>query len=53
MNPALIVAMQDELKRYETSKGAIRFSVDKPLPAALVKKIVKARVAENEGRKKR
>jgi uncharacterized protein YdhG (YjbR/CyaY superfamily) len=53
MNPALIVAMQDELKRYETSKGAIRFAVDKPLPAALVKKIVKARVAENEGRKKR
>ena len=40
-------------KRYETSKGAIRFAVDKPLPAALVKKIVKARVAENEGRKKR
>lgn len=47
MNPAVIVAFADELKKYETSKGTIRFAVDEPLPAALVKKIVKARVAEN------
>lgn len=40
-----------ELKNYETSKGAIRFPVDKPLPAALVKKIVKARIAQNESKK--
>jgi uncharacterized protein YdhG (YjbR/CyaY superfamily) len=48
MNPAVIVAFRDELKGYETSKGTIRFPVDRPLPAALVKKLVKARVAENE-----
>jgi uncharacterized protein YdhG (YjbR/CyaY superfamily) len=35
-----------ELKRFPTSKGTIRFLIDKPLPAALVKKLVKARVAQ-------
>ena len=37
-----------ELKDYSTSKGTIHFTVEKPLPAALVKKIVKARMKENE-----
>jgi uncharacterized protein YdhG (YjbR/CyaY superfamily) len=37
-----------ELKRFPTSKGTIRFPVDKPLPAALVKKLVRARIAENK-----
>ena len=43
-----IKAFKDDLKDCETSKGTIRFTVDKPLPAALVTKIVKARIAENE-----
>ena len=36
-----------ELKDYSTNKGTIRFPADKPLPDALIKKIVKARIAEN------
>lgn len=36
----------DELKSYEISKGTIRFQADSPLPAALVRKLVKARIAE-------
>ena len=38
---------KDELKDYETSKGAIRFPKDKPIPVRLVKKIIKARMKEN------
>ncbi len=45
---AVIAAFKNELKGCETSKGTIRFPVDKPLPATLVKKLVKARIAENE-----
>ena len=37
-----------ELKGYKTSKGTIQFPSDKPLPDSLLKKIVRARVKENE-----
>ncbi len=41
-----IEAHKDELKAYDTSKGTIRFQADSPLPAALVRKLVKTRIAE-------
>jgi uncharacterized protein YdhG (YjbR/CyaY superfamily) len=50
MSSSTVSAHKDDLKGYDTSKGAIRFQADKPLPAALVRKLVKARIAENEGR---
>ncbi len=51
MSAALIETFKKELAGYSTSKGTIRFPVDKPLPAALVKKLVKARIAQNEKKK--
>jgi len=50
MSYAFIRAHEDELKPFYTSKGTIRFTAAKPLPAALVKKLVKARIKENEAR---
>ena len=50
---AVMDAYKEELKPYDTSKGTIRFPVDKPLPATLVKKLVRARIKENEARANR
>ena len=47
---ALTATHKDELKLYLASDTTLRFTVDKPLPSALVKKLVKARIAENEAR---
>src|SRR6266478_2442161 len=50
---AVIEAFKKELKGFSTSKGTIQFSTDKPLPIALVKKLVKARVAQSASKKLR
>jgi uncharacterized protein YdhG (YjbR/CyaY superfamily) len=50
---AVIEAFKNELKGFTTSKGTIQFPTDKPLPTALIKKMVKARVAQNESKKRR
>ena len=45
---SVIRTLKNELKDYSTSKGTIQFPVDKPLSAALLKKIVKTRLAEKK-----
>ena len=50
---AVIEAFKNELKSFSTSKGTIHFPTDKPLPTALVKKLVKARVAQIDSKKRR
>ena len=53
MSMKVIETHREELKPYLTGKGTIRFHADKPLPAALVKKLVKARIEENAARGRR
>jgi uncharacterized protein YdhG (YjbR/CyaY superfamily) len=50
---SLLKQFKKELSRYQTSKGTIRFPTDKPLPVSLVKKIVKARAAQNDENQRR
>jgi uncharacterized protein YdhG (YjbR/CyaY superfamily) len=52
MSPAVMKAHKQDLKPYDTSTGTIRFAVNKPLPASLIKKLVTARIAENDARAK-
>jgi uncharacterized protein YdhG (YjbR/CyaY superfamily) len=49
---SLIEEFKDELKGFSTSKGTIHFPLDKPLPTALIKKIVKARVKQDQSKKR-
>ena len=49
MDGHTVEAFKEELKDFATSKGTIRFSSDKPLPATLVRKLGKARLAEIGG----
>jgi|SRR5215510_4232448 len=48
---AVIDEFKDELKGFLTSKGTIQFPTNKPLPAVLIRKMVKARLAQIEGKK--
>ena len=47
---ATLKKFRNELRNFQTSKGTLRFSPDKPVPVALVKKLLKARIAENNAR---
>lgn len=48
--PSAIIAFKEELARYETSKGSIRFPIEKPIPFNLVKRIVEFRINEVVGK---
>ena len=48
MSVSVMSAHKNLLKAYDTTKSAIHFTSDQPLPVTLVKKLVKARIAENE-----
>jgi uncharacterized protein YdhG (YjbR/CyaY superfamily) len=50
--PSAVAAFQQELAGYKTAKGSIQFPMDKPLPATLIRKIVKFRVAEEKKKRK-
>ena len=44
--PSVIIAFKNELSEYKTSKGAIQFPFNKPIPFNLIQKIVKFRIEE-------
>ena len=50
---SVIAAFKKDLQGFSTSKGTIQFPLDKPLPTALIKKLVRARVAQVENRQRR
>ena len=53
MGSAVLDELGDEGKKFRVAKGTLHFPLDKPMPAALLKKIVKARIAKNDARKQR
>jgi uncharacterized protein YdhG (YjbR/CyaY superfamily) len=50
---SVLEQFKDELATFKTSKGTVQFPVEKPLPIALIKRIVQARVAEQSARRRR
>lgn len=50
---AVVEAFKDELKGFTTTKGTIHFPTDRPVPVALIKTLVKVRVAQSESKKPR
>ncbi len=53
MSPELMDSMLDELAGFRTAKGTIQFTPDRPLPDALVRKIVAARVEQNAAKRRK
>ncbi|HEY1418662.1 MAG TPA: DUF1801 domain-containing protein [Myxococcaceae bacterium] len=53
LNGTTVAELADDLEGFDTSKGTIRFRPDRPLPTALVRKLVRARIAENARRGRR
>jgi uncharacterized protein YdhG (YjbR/CyaY superfamily) len=51
MSPSVMNAYRAALKSFNTTKATIHFTTDRPLPASLVEKLVKARIDENETRR--
>lgn len=51
MSGSVVDKLKEDLKDYDTSKGTIRFTIDDPLPATLIRKLVKARLDESKERK--
>jgi uncharacterized protein YdhG (YjbR/CyaY superfamily) len=52
MSYFVIEKFRPELSKFEVSKGTVRFPTDKPLPATLLKKIVKARLVQMSEKQK-
>jgi uncharacterized protein YdhG (YjbR/CyaY superfamily) len=51
-NGSAVGMFADELKEFDTSKGTIRFTSDRPLPESLVRQLVEMKVAKNAARSK-
>jgi uncharacterized protein YdhG (YjbR/CyaY superfamily) len=48
MSGSIVEAFKKQLKEFETSKGTVRFNLQKPIPTTLIRRLVNARIAEIE-----